>query len=82
MGTQFLDGLVANLSKKFSGNKVAVGVDVGTKSVKTVVLKKEGGKIILKNYSIARTEEPLIKMSHEFVFKSTSISKLNHVAVG
>jgi type IV pilus assembly protein PilM len=62
MGTQFLDGFVANLSKKFSGNKVAVGVDVGTKSVKTVVLKKEGGKIILKNYSIARTEELLIKI--------------------
>ena len=59
---QFLDGFVANLSKKFSGNDMAVGVDVGTKSVKTVVLKKEGDKIILKNYSIARTEEPLIKI--------------------
>jgi type IV pilus assembly protein PilM len=62
MGMQFLDGFVANLSKKFSGNDMAVGVDVGTKSVKTVVLKKEGDKVILKNYSIARTEEPLIKI--------------------
>ncbi len=62
MGAQFLDGFVTSLSKKFVGKKVAVGVDVGTKSVKAVVLVKEGEKIVLKNYSIARTKKSLIKI--------------------
>jgi len=62
MGAQFLDGFVTSLSKKFVGKKVAVGVDVGTKSVKAVVLAKEGEKIVLKNYSIARTKNSLIKI--------------------
>ncbi len=62
MGTQSLNDLANNLVKKFTGNKMAVGIDVGTKSVKVVALKKEKDKIILENYAIARTKESLIKI--------------------
>ncbi len=62
MGMQSLDDLANNLVKKFTGNKLAVGVDVGTKSIKVVALKKEKDKIILENYAIARTKDPLIKI--------------------
>jgi len=41
---------------------VAVGIDVGTNSVKGVVLKKKNEKIILDNYFIARTNDSLIKI--------------------
>ncbi len=64
---QSLDGLANNLMKKFTGNKLAVGVDVGTKSIKVVALKKEGDKIILKNYAIARTKKSLIKIGQKGV---------------
>ena len=64
---QSLDSLANNLMKKFTGNKLAVGVDVGTKSMKVVALKKEGGKIILKNYAIARTKKSLIKIGQKGV---------------
>ena len=59
---QSLDDLANGLMRKITGNKSAVGVDVGTKSIKIVALKKEKGKIILKNYAIARTKESLIKI--------------------
>ncbi len=59
---QSLDDLANGLMKKFTSNKSAVGVDVGTKSIKVVALKKEKDKIILKNYAIARSKEPLIKI--------------------
>ncbi len=64
---QSLDDLANSFLKKFTGNKLAVGVDVGTKSIKVVALKKEGDKIILKNYAIARTEKSLIKIGQEGV---------------
>ncbi len=64
---QSLDSLANNLMKKFTGNKLAVGVDVGTKSIKVVALKKEGDKIILKNYAIARTKKSLIKIGQKGV---------------
>ncbi len=64
---QSLDSLANSFMRKFTGNKLAVGVDVGTKSMKVVALKKEGDKIILKNYAIARTKEPLIKIGQEGV---------------
>ena len=62
-GSSFSD-LAANISSQFSGKKLAVGVDVSTKSIKAVVLEKEGDQIILKNYSIARTKEVLIEIGN------------------
>jgi type IV pilus assembly protein PilM len=62
MVAQSFSDFAANISKQFSGKKLAVGVDVSTKSIKAVVLEKEADKIILKNYSIARTKNPLIEI--------------------
>ena len=62
MVAQSFSDFAASISKQFSGKKLAVGVDVSTKSIKAVVLEKEADKIILKNYSIARTKEPLIEI--------------------
>ena len=62
MSVQSLDDLASGLMKKITGNKSAVGVDVGTKSIKVVALKKEKDKIVLENYAIARTKELLIKI--------------------
>ena len=62
MGAYSFSDFASNISKKFSGNKLAVGVDVSTKSVKAVVLEKEADKIILKNYSIAKSKKSLIEI--------------------
>ncbi len=62
MVAQSFSDFAANISKQFSSKKIAVGVDVGTKSIKAVLLEKKGDKIILKNYSIARTKEALIEI--------------------
>ncbi len=62
MGMQLFSDLTSNISKKFSGKKIAVGVDVSTKSVKVVLLEKENKQIVLKNYAIARTKESLIQV--------------------
>jgi len=62
-----LGSLTTGLMKKLSGKKMAVGVDVGTKSIKIVALKKDGDKIILDNYVIAQTEKPLIKIGQSGV---------------
>lgn len=59
-----LSDLAANFSSKFSSKKLAVGVDISTKSIKAVILEKEADQIILKNYSIARTKEPLIEIGN------------------
>jgi len=64
MSVSSFSDLAANISSQFSGKKLAVGVDVSTKSIKAVVLEKEGDQIILKNYSIARTKEALIEIGN------------------
>lgn len=62
MVAQSFSDFAASISKQFSSKKLAVGVDISTNSVKAVVLEKEADKIILKNYSIARTKESLIEI--------------------
>lgn len=39
-----------NLKKLFGGGKTALGIDIGSSSIKVVELKKEGGKAVLKAY--------------------------------
>jgi len=70
MVAQSFSDFAASISKQFSGKKLAVGVDVSTKSIKAVVLEKEADKIILKNYSIARTKESLIEIGKAGVINS------------
>ena len=72
MVAQSFSDLASGITKVFSGNSIAVGVDVGTKSVKAVVLEKENGKIVLKNYSIARVKKPLIELGQTGVINDFS----------
>jgi len=65
-----ISDLAANISKQFSGEKIAVGVDISTKSVKAVVLNKKDNQIILENYSIARTKNPLIEIGNTGVINN------------
>ncbi len=64
MVAQSFSDFAANISNQFSSKKLAVGVDISTKSIKAVVLEKEADKIILKNYSIARSQEALIEIGN------------------
>jgi type IV pilus assembly protein PilM len=64
MVAQSFSDFAANISNQFSSKKLAVGVDISTKSIKAVVLEKEADKIILKNYSIARSQETLIEIGN------------------
>ncbi len=53
------DGLLSGL---LGGDKnVSVGVDVGSASIKVVVLERIGNAIHLKNYAIAKSKEEIIK---------------------
>ena len=53
------DGLFSGL---FGGNgNVSVGVDVGSASIKVVVLERAGEAIHLKNYAIATSKQEIIK---------------------
>jgi type IV pilus assembly protein PilM len=64
MVAQSFSDFAANISNKFSSKKLAVGVDISTKSIKAVVLEREADKIILKNYSIARSKNALIEIGN------------------
>jgi type IV pilus assembly protein PilM len=50
----FSDGLanLANVFKSEKLNKEALGIDIGTSSIKVVQLKKKGGKAVLETYGI------------------------------
>lgn len=39
-----------NLKKIFGGSKTALGIDIGSSSIKVVELKREGGRAVLKAY--------------------------------
>ncbi len=50
------------LGSLFGGNKnISVGVDVGSASIKVVVLERVGNAIHLKNYAIAKSKEEIIR---------------------
>jgi type IV pilus assembly protein PilM len=70
MGNKSFSSLASGITNVFSGNNIAVGIDVGTKSVKAVVLEKEDDKIVLKNYSIARTKDSLIEVGQTGVINN------------
>jgi len=58
---------IEGIKKAFKGfsrkwNRRSIGIDVGSKSVKIVELERKKGKIRLKNYAFARTEEKLLKI--------------------
>jgi len=56
------EGITSKISKSiFGGKEIAVGVDVGSSSVKVVELERKEEKLILKNFAVAQGQEELIK---------------------
>ncbi|MEA2007118.1 MAG: type IV pilus assembly protein PilM [Patescibacteria group bacterium] len=80
------DGLMESI-KHFTGfgdllfhKSSAIGVDVGSRSVKVVILEQKKGKLILKNYTIAKTKEDLIKAGTSGVITSMAGNMIKKVA--
>jgi type IV pilus assembly protein PilM len=53
------DGLLNSLLNR--NKNISVGVDVGSASIKVIVLERIGNAIHLKNYAIAKSKEEIIK---------------------
>ena len=64
MSGKLLGGLFGSISEVFEKDGTAVGVDVGSNSIKVVSLKREGEKIVLDNYAVVRSEEKLLNLAN------------------
>lgn len=53
------DGLLGSLTNR--NKNISVGIDVGSASIKVIVLERVGNAIHLKNYAIAKSKEEIIK---------------------
>lgn len=58
----------------------AVGIDVGSRSVKAVVLEYKRDQLVLKNYAIAKTKEDLIKAGTSGVIAPSAGELIKKVA--
>ncbi len=58
----------------------AVGIDVGSRSVKAVVLEHKKDQLVLKNYAIAKTKEDLIKAGTSGVITPSAGELIKKVA--
>lgn len=79
------DGLMESI-KHFAGfgdslfhGSSAIGVDVGSRSVKVVILENKKNQLVLKNYTIAKTKEDLIKAGTSGVITSMAGDMIKRV---
>ncbi len=64
MSSKLLGSLLGGISEVFDKDDTAVGVDVGSNSIKVVSLKREGEKIVLDNYAVVRSEDKLLNLAN------------------
>ncbi len=64
MSSKLLGSLLGGISEVFDKDGTAVGVDVGSNSIKVVSLKREGEKIVLDNYAVVRSEDKLLNLAN------------------
>lgn len=81
------DGSLTQSIKQFTGfggslfhKSSAVGIDVGSRSVKAVILERKKDQLVLKNYAIAKTKEDLIKAGTSGVITSSAGELIKKVA--
>ncbi len=75
----YLDS-IASYFKKIKGS--AVGVDIGSDSLKIVKLKKTGGKIKLENYALIKIQEELTRQEIRKISGSLIKKALEDMSVG
>ncbi len=64
MSSKLLGSLLGGISEVFDKDDTAVGVDVGSNSIKVVSLKRKGEKIVLDNYAVVRSEDKLLNLAN------------------